>query len=198
MYNKEVIVRLQNDSKYFKHLKPQQQQFVAEYCLNGFSAPDAAKAVGAKGAGRFMGSDVVNEAIREFMSFILADRADKLENKIVDVLWRRAFYDPMDFIDQDGQPRFNIDNYKEVLGADVVVIENIKKNVHFKEPDLEWYEVTLADRTRALKELSNYIGLAREESGAASNFIVNLNLNEDDKKEAKTYQIKEYKDIVNE
>lgn len=198
MYNKEAIVKLQNDSKYFKRLKPQQQQFVAEYCLNGFSASDAAKAVGARGAGRFMGSDVVNEAIREFMSFVLADRADKLENKIVDVLWRRAFYDPMDFIDEDGQPRFNIDNYKEVLGADVVVIENIKKNVHFKEPDLEWYEVTLADRTRALKELSNYIGLAREESGAASSFIVNLNLNEDDKKEAKTYQIKEYKDIVNE
>ena len=56
----------------------------------GFLASDAAKAVGAKSSAKFMGSDVVNEAIREFMSFVLADRADKLENKIVDVLWRRA------------------------------------------------------------------------------------------------------------
>jgi hypothetical protein len=84
-----------------------------------------------------------------------------------------------------------------VLGPNVVVIENIKKNVHYKEPDLVWYEITLADRTRALKELSNYIGLTREESGSASSFIVNLHMNEEEKKEAKTYQIKEYKDIVN-
>ena len=68
----------------------------------GFSASDAAKAVGTGSSAKFMGSDVVNEAIREFMSFVLADRADKLENKIVDVLWRRAFYDPMEFIDEDG------------------------------------------------------------------------------------------------
>ena len=197
MNNNEAIAKLQNDSKYFKNLKPQQQQFVAEYCLNGFSASDAAKAVGAGSSAKFMGSDVINEAIREFMGFVLADRADKLENKIVDVLWRRAFYDPMDFIDEDGQPRFNVSNYKEVLGPNVVVIENIKKNVHYKEPDLVWYEITLADRTRALKELSNYIGLTREESGSASSFIVNLHMNEEEKKEAKTYQIKEYKDIVN-
>ena len=36
-------------------------------------------------------------------------------------------YDPMEFIDEDGQPRFNIDNYKEVLGPNVVVIEKHQK-----------------------------------------------------------------------
>lgn len=193
-YNKELMAKLQENSKSFKNLKPQQQQFVAEYCLNGFSATDAAKEVGAKSSARFMQSDLVNEAIKEFMAFVLADKADKLESKIVDILWRRAFYDIMEFIDEEGQPRFDVNNYKEVLGPNAVVIENIKRMVHPKNEDHVWMEITFADRTKALKELSNYIGLAREDSGVPSSFVVNLNLNEDTDK-THVYDIKEYKDV---
>jgi len=188
----EIIDKLQHDSIYFSQLKPQQQLYVAYYCSNGFDQTAAAKSVGAKSATRFAKSDMINKAVEEFMKEILSDKAAKLESMIIDVLWRRSFYNVLDFIDEDGQPRFDVYNYKEVLGPDAVVIDGIKHYVHAKNQDHTWVEVQLADRNKALKELSNYIGLTHENTSTAATFTVNVALNGDDKKEQE-FKIVDYK-----
>lgn len=192
--NLEIIGRLQANSVWFKKLEPKSQAYVAEYCLNGFDSKQAAKAAKLKNANKVIASEAVQNAIKEFLQYVLADKADKLESKIIDVLWRRAFYDPFDFVDEEGQPRFDVDNYKEVLGANSVVVEGIKRMVHPKNQDNVWMIVELADRTRALKELSSYIGLVREDSGTASSFVVNLQVHNDTPKQV--YEIKDYEDVV--
>lgn len=190
----EIIGRLQVNSVWFNKLELKSQAYVAEYCLNGFDSKQAAKAAKLKNVAKVAASEVVQNAIKEFLQYVLADKADKLESKIIDVLWRRAFYDPFDFVDEEGQPRFDVTNYKEVLGANSVVVEGIKRMVHPKNQDNVWMIVDLADRTRALKELSSYIGLVREESGTASSFVVNLQVHNDTPK--KVYEIKDYEDVV--
>lgn len=194
--NLEVIGKLQVNSVWFKNLEPKYQAYVAEYCLNGFNAKQAAKAAKIKSPSAVNTSEAVQEAIKEFMKHVLADKADKLESKIIDVLWRRAFYDPFDFVDEEGQPRFDVSNYKEVLGANSVVVEGIKRMVHPKNQDNVWMIVDLADRTRALKELSSYIGLVREDSGKAASFVVNLQMHDNQQKPV--YEIKDYEDVASE
>lgn len=101
----DIIHILENKSKWFAHLKPQEKMFVVEYSTNGFNGDKAASRVSNKSdAVRFLEKQPIQEAIKEFVAVVLADRAEKLESKIVDVLWRRAFYNPLDFIDQNGQP----------------------------------------------------------------------------------------------
>lgn len=192
--NLEVIGKLQANSTYFNKLEPKYQAYVAEYCLNGFDSKRAAKAAKVKHTQEVAASEAVQHAIKEFMQYVLADKADKLESKIVDILWRRAFYDPFEFVDEEGQPRFDVSNYKKVLGANSVVVEGIKRMVHPKNQDNVWMIVDLADRTRALKELSAYIGLAREDSGVPSSFVVNLQVHGNEPKP--TYEIKDYEDVV--
>lgn len=194
--NLEVIGKLQANSVWFKNLEPEYQAYVAEYCLNGFDSKMAAKVAKIKKVSDVAASEAVQNAIKEFMQYVLADKADKLESKIIDVLWRRAFYDPFDFVDEEGQPRFNVSNYKEVLGANAVVVEGIKRMVHPKNQDNVWMIVDLANRTQALKELSSYIGLVREESGVASSFVVNLQVHGDSPKPV--YEIKDYEDVIEE
>jgi ribosomal protein S8 len=194
--NLEVIGKLQANSVWFKNLEPEYQAYVAEYCLNGFDSKMAAKAAKIKKIHEVVASEAVQNAIKEFMQYVLADKADKLESKIIDVLWRRAFYDPFEFVDEEGQPRFDVTNYKEVLGANAVVVEGIKRMVHPKNQDNVWMIVDLADRTRALKELSSYIGLVKEDTGVASSFVVNLQVHNDEAKPV--YEIKDYEDVIEE
>ena len=177
MKHQEIVTKLQNDSTYFSQLKPQQQLYIAYYCTNGFNQGEAAKATGAKSASKFVKSDIINKATEEFMKEILVDRLSSLESRILDVLWTRAFYDPMEIIDEEGQPRFDINDYKEVLGKNSVVIEGFKHYKSNKDPNISWVEVQLADRNKALKELSTYIGMSHEDASGPATFTVNVELN---------------------
>jgi len=190
--NVDVIANLLSDSVYFKVLEPSVQSYVAEYCLNGFNSKLAANSAKVKDAQKVATSEAVQEAIKEFMKYVLADKADKLEAKIMDTLWRRAFYDPFKFIDEEGQPRFDVKNYQKELGADAVVVEGIKRMVHPKNQDNVWMQVDLANRAQALKELLAYS--PKEADGEASSFIVNLNVHQREVKQI--YEIKDYQDVI--
>lgn len=207
-YGQEVITKLEEDSKWFKHLKAQQKLFVAEYCTNGFNAEQAASKVSNRDkASKFLEQPSINGAIEEFVDMVLSDRASKLEAKITDVLWKRAFYNPLDFIDEKGQPLtgdgspyfpddFDLTEYKRRLGEWAVVIEGITTQMHPRNPDMKAVTVKLADRNQALKQLSQYVGMAREETDAsASSFVVNLNVNGEEK-EQKHFKIVNYEDAV--
>jgi hypothetical protein len=198
----ETITKLEQDSVWFSQLLPKQKLFVAEYCTNGFDADKAAKSLGGyRQSTVYLEKEPIQEAIKEFVSAVLVDKAYKLESKIMDTLWRRAFYSPLDFINGNGEPltadgspfdpdRFDLKEYKERLGDNACVIDNIKNAMHPRNPDIKSVTVVLADRNQALKQLSQYAGLAKEEDKSNS-FVVNVNMNEPE--EYKKVKIHEFK-----
>lgn len=202
-YGQELITRLEKNSVWFSKLLPQQKLFVAEYCLNGFDAKLAADRVSTTAsAAKFLNKESIEEAVKEFVRLILSDRASKLEAKITDVLWKRAFYNPLDFIDERGQPRapgteafdadtFDVVEYKQRLGEWAVCIDNIVTSMHPRNPDVLSVSVKLANRDLALKALSTYVGMARDEE-ASTSFVVNLNMNNPDDVKQKEFKIIPY------
>jgi hypothetical protein len=200
----EIITKLEQNSVWFSTLLPKQRLFVAEYCTNGFDADKAAKVLGgSRQPSVYLEKEPIQEAIKEFVSAVLVDKAYKLESKIMDTLWRRAFYSPLDFINGNGEPltadgspfdpdNFDLKEYKERLGDNACVIDNIKNTMHPRNPDFKSVVVVLADRNQALKQLSQYAGLAKEEdANKPSSFVVNVNMNEPD--EYKQVKIHEFK-----
>jgi hypothetical protein len=184
--NEGTINRLQNESEYFQKLSPQEQLFVSEYCSNGFNATLASKAVGAKTPAKFMKKDTINKAVEEFVKAVLGDKVGKLKSMIIDVLWQRAFYNVFDIITEEGEPRFDISNYKEVLGTKAVVIDGVKPYVHTKNQDYRWVEIQFADRNKALKELSNFVGLVHDDTDKTeAGFVVKIDITNQKKKEPK-------------
>ena len=183
----EVINKLEADSTWFKHLKPQYKLFVAEYCSNGFIGTSAAKAVGGKmSANVALKLEAVQKAKQEFVEAALIDTIGKLETRVIDTLSKRAFYNPLMFIDSKGQPKtangeefnpddFNEEEYMKRLGDDAVCIDGIKMAMHPKNANLLAITVVLADRNQALKQLSAYANLAREgDVDKPSSFVVNV------------------------
>lgn len=192
----EVINKLENDSVWFKALKPQYKLFVAEYCSNGFDGKLAAKAVGGKlNPNTTLALEAVQKAKQEFVEVALADTVGKLETRVIDVLSKRAFYNPLMFIDSKGQPKtadgkeFRADNFDEAeyierLGDWAVCIEGIKMAMHPKNADTVAVTVMLADRNQALKQLSAYANLAREgDVDKPSSFVVNVNIKDRENRE---------------
>ena len=190
----EVINKLENDSTWFKKLKPQYKLFVAEYCSNGFNGKNAAKSVGGKlNANTALSQESVQEACKEFVEHALVDRMYKLETRVIDVLSKRAFYNPLMFIDSKGQPKtadgtefhpddFDEEEYIERLGEWAMCIEGIKMAMHPKDANTVAITVLLADRNQALKQLSAYANLAREgDTDTPSSFVVNVNVKETEK-----------------
>jgi hypothetical protein len=204
-YGQELINRLERDSIWFKRLLPQQKLFVAEYCLNGFDGKLASEKVGTvSNPAILLGREPVMEAVKEFVNAVLVDRASKLEAKITDVLWKRAFYNPLDFIDERGQPRtadgspfdpmtFDVAEYKRRLGEWAVCIDGIVTSMHPRNADNISVSVKLANRDSALKALSSYVGMARDES-APTSFVVNVNVH-DEEQPKKDFKIVPYEKV---
>lgn len=172
----QIMIELKDKSKYFKHLGAQYQLFVAEYCTNDFDGAKARKAAGIKeSAPELLAKEPIKIAVKEFIDSVLADKVSTLEAKIIDTLYKRAFYNVMMFLDQQGSPKFDINNYEQELGEWSVCIDGIKQLRSPKDPTIWVTHVQLPDRDKAIKALSAYIGLAKEDQADAnSSFSVNV------------------------
>jgi len=200
----EIINGLEKESTWFRVLKPQEKLFVAEVCMNGGHADKAAKKAGRKGVGTLLSNEAIIEAKKEFMTAVLSTRVAELETKITDVLWKRAFYNPFDLIDELGQPltadgspydsdTFDLKEYKERLGDWAVCIEGVKRLLHPRNPDITVITLELADRRQALKELTSYIGMSHEDTAEkGSSFVVNVSV-DNEKVKSEEFKIIEYK-----
>jgi len=157
----------------YDNLTEKQRKAVDTYLENGFDIKDAAKKSGYSEAGlrKWLKSEKARICLREYTAFLIDNRKDVLEYRLIDTYITRAFYNPADIIDVDGY--LIVDDLKK-LGPLAVCVESIETeikgirqtkddhgNVHTKE--LIKKKVTLANREKALEQLSRYMKIMSDQ-----------------------------------
>jgi hypothetical protein len=155
----------------------QEARFAAEYLTNGLNGTQAYKSAisstcqdstaASKGT-MYLKREGVRMAISQFMSAWLGERKEKLEQKIIGVLWAQAFYDPADFYKPTGEPAFV--SWDEIPAELRVCVESIETKQYGQQAEVSRTVMKLVKRDTALERLARYIALFSAEE-------VNHNLN---------------------
>ena len=168
---KEILGKdLYTQLKEEKNLTLKQIKFVGEYLSNGLNQTRAYLTVYYKGneskyasanaqAPKLLVNVSIKEAIKTVLDLWLGATKLKLEQKIIDSLYREAFYDPSMFITETGAPKF-----KKLEDIDVEwrpCIVGIETKSYGKDAVRDHTVVKLADRRKAREELSKYIELIK-------------------------------------
>jgi len=139
--------------------------FVAEYLSNGFNGaaayrvahPKASAATAGANAYNLLKKTEIRKKVREWVTESLSVRKDTLDHEIIQLLLKRAFYDPEDFIDENGLMKDGVNR-----AARKGVIDGM---IHRETKDSSWTEYKLADRDKALELLAKYIALIKPDPG---------------------------------
>lgn len=147
--------------------------FVAEYLTNGFKETDAyivtvarknasngSRAAAGVEACRILKKPKIADAVREMMGIWLDEKKQKLEKEIIEVLYKRAFYDPEKLVTESGAPAFT--KWSDVPEDMRVCVDSIETRAYGKDADTRITIMKLANRENAMRELSKYIALFKE------------------------------------
>ena len=108
-------------------------------------------------AQQWMRKDSIRQGIQRILEWELDSMSMSLKNDIIGQLYKQAFYDPAMFINGNGSPRFT--SLDDIPLEWRCCVESIKTNMHPKNPNVVTYEIKLANRGEARRELSKYIKL---------------------------------------
>lgn len=161
---RQYYIELMTKSPAFRAITPKQRLFVVNYVLVGGNASKAAVLSGCTSryygqqAGKWMKSEKISNAIREFWEIVFGDKIDKIERNLIDALYRRAFTNRWVYFNKDGTLK---DKYKslEDLGEDHIIVDGIEKKYYGKDADISVTIYKLADRDSAFKQLQSMLGL---------------------------------------
>lgn len=153
--------------RFEKKLSIKYIQFVAIYLTNGLDGKDAyLKSIARKGtkeesarveAIRILQIPTVQEAVRDAFNDWLGEKKSKLEKQIIDNLCARAFYDPEIFYTPDGKVKFS--SWEQIPKEYHCCVESMEVKYYGKDADKDVVVLRLADKSKAMKELSQYIEL---------------------------------------
>ena len=124
---------------------------------SGEFATDANRIAARYQAQQWMRKDNVRQGIQRILEWEIDSMSMSLKNDIIGQLYKQAFYDPAMFIHGNGSPRFN--SLDDIPIEWRCCVESIKTNMHPKNPNVVTYEIKLANRGEARRELSKYIKL---------------------------------------
>jgi len=159
-------------------LSLKEMRFIAAYIANDFNAVEAWHAcnsghraeipntggctnqTAAKKGCALLKKKKVQEALTAYMKSFIGEHKDKLEYKILNQLYLRAFYNPFDIINEDG----SLKPERQIPADHKQLIAGIKQTMHPKDPSCRITEVKLADRDKARKELELYINMLHVEN----------------------------------
>ena len=161
-------------------LKPKQLDFVYKYCTNGLDAKKAQEETGFTKS--IFTCENVRKAIAIYMNAVLAQKKSEVLYKVMEVLYKRAFYDPFTFYDSDGQPKFS--SLEEIAIEDRIVVDGIELKYWGKDSDKSSVVLKLANRDKAMQELTKILELSKEQikieglgiGGKEAGFTFNLNV----------------------
>lgn len=108
-------------------------------------------------AQQWMRKDSIRQGIQRILEWELDSMSMSLKNDIIGQLYKQAFYDPAMFINGNGSPRFT--SLDDIPLEWRCCVESIKTNMHPKNTSVVTYEIKLANRGEARRELSKYIKL---------------------------------------
>jgi len=154
-----------NSKKTDPALTQQRADFVRFYIEQDFRDATAAyqRAFGCTsnsaraGAARILADASIQDALSTELAAVLKEKRRPLEKRILDTWMVRAFYDPTEIIDLDGQ--LVIDT-KELRKRGLhVCIDSINKKLNSQGD--EYMEYKLADRDKALDMIQKYIQMVK-------------------------------------
>jgi len=153
-------------------LKPREIRFVAVFCLTW----DQKKAFIAAGytastentlyanSTRMISNDRISTAIQRYISKAIEPYKDRLNLMLLEVWYRRAFYNIEIFYNSDGTRK----DLNEIPEEWRICIDGIEKKRYGKSPeinfDIDW---NICSRTEALKEIRSVLEIAIGKNAAA-------------------------------
>lgn len=151
-------------------LKPREIRFIAAFCLT-WDPANAYKIAGfrwkndnvAKSAGNRLLTRVdIAEAVQRYVNKAIEPYKDRLNLMLMEVWYRRAFYDISIFYDKNGSPK----DFDGIPKEWRVCIDGIEIKRYGKESDDNKIEWVLCSRTEALKEIRAVLEIAVGKTGA--------------------------------
>lgn len=118
-------------------LNAREMKWVAAYCTNGFSAPEAARVAGYKVSRKeFNGlcasmikRPQIIAAVRQFIDAALVPYKDRLEYEVMEIYYRRATYDVATFMEDNG----DLKPLDEIPVEWRCCIDGIERRVYFNK-----------------------------------------------------------------
>jgi hypothetical protein len=173
---------------------------IAEYLTNGFNKTmaylktfydndlkkyDCSRTLGS----RLFAKVNIKKVIDKLNNNWLKDKKDELENRIINRLEKKAFYDPSIFFTKHGLPAFeDIKDLPEDLRHGIKSIKTKFIGIS-KKPSLE---IELADQDKALDKLAKYMTLFKSDIE-----INNINIDPDKIKKLESIFGKREKKVIN-
>ena len=161
---------LSKADKLLASLTEEELAFAAEMCINGCDQIKAYSTVHKitgemskeqyRNMSTILHDQRVRKAIRAGIQRKMADVLDNLDARLLNTYITRAFYDPMEFMDDDGDPK----PLSKIAPDNRCVIDGIEKKYYGKDADAYTVTYKLANRDTALKTLSEYINGVRPNS----------------------------------
>ena len=124
---------------------------------SGEFATDSNRVAARYQAQQWMRRDNIRQGIQRILEWEIESMSMSLKNDIIGQLYKQAFYDPAMFINGNGSPRF--ESLDDIPLEWRCCVESIKTNMHPKNTSIVTYEIKLANRGEARRELSKYIKL---------------------------------------
>jgi len=124
---------------------------------SGEFATDSNRVAARYQAQQWMRRDNIRQGIQRILEWEIDSMSMSLKNDIIGQLYKQAFYDPAMFINGNGSPRF--ESLDDIPLEWRCCVESIKTNMHPKNTNVVTYEIKLANRGEARRELSKYIKL---------------------------------------
>lgn len=161
---------LSKADKLLASLTEEELAFAAEMCINGCDQIKAYSTVHKitgemskeqyRNMSTILHDQRVRKAIRAGIQRKMADVLDNLDARLLNTYITRAFYDPMEFIDDDGDPK----PLSKISPDNRCVIDGIEKKYYGKDADAYTVTYKLANRDTALKTLSDFMNGVRPNS----------------------------------
>ena len=123
------------------------------------------------GSSRLLKSAEIQEALSAELAAVLKEKRRPLEKRILDTWMIRAFYDPTEIIDLDGNLVIETSELRK-RGLHVC-IDSINKKLNSQGD--EYMEYKLADRDKALDMLQKYIAMIKSPDAKGTGLDANGN-----------------------
>lgn len=144
-------------------LKPNDELFLERYIENGFNMtlaykschPRASTPTASREASRKMKDPQIRARLSALVNDRIAMERDQLSIQLLDLLKKRAFYDPLDFIDSTG-------NLKNDFDRDAS--KGLIDNVDSLSPDGQKVRIKFASRDKAVEHLLKLLELSADTS----------------------------------
>jgi phage terminase small subunit len=156
------------------NLDLKEYKFVAVYCTNGFSGPEAAKEAGYRGDRKTLQSQAwsllkrpnILEAVKRFINSVIEPYKAKLEYEILDRYYKRATYSIDTFFDENG----DIKPLDEIDPEWLCVIDGVEKKYFGGQAQRSTVTYQLPNRDLALQMLYR-IATGQDPNDAGKNMM---------------------------